>query len=137
MRRTVMAWFRKPRYEIVCRESTKSVCCGYSIWTAARCRSSCAFRLLIGQVSKLYCFSYKKLCYGCFRYELQISFGGEPNTLRVGFLGYNAQIHAVKYFLEVLKDSIDYIRKNKLQDVEGALKKFAPIDVMTRGTPEK
>lgn len=73
----------------------------------------------------------------CFRYDLDISLGGEPNSLRVGFLGFNAQIHAVEYFLKALEESIDYIRKHKLQDVEAALKKFAHMDVIKGGVPKK
>lgn len=48
----------------------------------------------------------------------------EPNGIRIGFLGQNAQIYTVKYFLEVLEDSFEYIRKNNLRDPTAALKKF-------------
>lgn len=73
----------------------------------------------------------------CFSYGLDISIGREPNSLRVGFLGFNGQVHVVEYFLKALEESIDYIRKHKLQDVEAALKKFAHIDLVKKGVPKK
>lgn len=69
----------------------------------------------------------------CFRYQLEISTGSEPNVARIGFLGYNAQTRAVHYFMRVLEESLDYVRKNNLNDVEAAMEKFARIDVVRGG----
>lgn len=63
-----------------------------------------------------------------FRYQVEISFTGLPNVCRVGFLGHNAAVHKVEYFLEILEESLNYIRKNELFDPSSALEKYSILD---------
>lgn len=44
------------------------------------------------------------------------------NNLRVGILGYNARPEVVKYFLRILKESIEFIRNGSCKEVENLQK---------------
>lgn len=51
--------------------------------------------------------------------------------LRVGFMGYNARSDAVKYFLQVLEESMEYIRKNKIRETS-VHEKFVLLGVLEK-----